>query len=102
MTLYPRLEDHDLVKNYPHVQGMAKDVFFLNHDHKENGGEDDFVSKYNQFEVRQIPPTSCGCIFISHATSKVDMIKDLVLYLLRYVLRSRLHQNGQLKLITFI
>lgn len=51
MTLYPRLEDHDLVKNYPHVQGMAKDVFFLTHDHKENGGEDDFVSKYNQFEV---------------------------------------------------
>ena len=51
MTLYPRLEDHDCVKNYPHVQGMAKDVFFLTHDHKENGGEDDFVSKYNQFEV---------------------------------------------------
>lgn len=39
------------MKNYPHVQGMAKDVFFLTHDHKENGGEDDFVSKYNQFEV---------------------------------------------------
>ncbi|KAI0779559.1 hypothetical protein C8Q74DRAFT_1217042 [Fomes fomentarius] len=63
MTLYPRLEDHELVKNYPHVQGMAKDVFFLTHDHKENGGEDDFVSKYNQFEV--------------------DMVRDLVLYLLR-------------------
>ncbi|KAI0769450.1 P-loop containing nucleoside triphosphate hydrolase protein [Trametes elegans] len=63
MTLYPKLEDHKLVKNYAHVQGMAKDVFFFTHDHKENGGEDDFVSKYNQFEV--------------------DMIKDLVMYLLR-------------------
>ncbi|KAI0369710.1 P-loop containing nucleoside triphosphate hydrolase protein [Pilatotrama ljubarskyi] len=63
IPLYPRLEDHDLVKEYPHVRGMAKDVFFFTHDHKENGGEDDFVSKYNQFEV--------------------DMIKDLVLYLLR-------------------
>ncbi|KAM5531281.1 hypothetical protein V8D89_015082 [Ganoderma adspersum] len=63
MTLYPRLEDHDLVKNYPDVQGMAKNVFFFTHDHKENGGEDDFASKYNEFEVR--------------------MIKDLVLYLLR-------------------
>ncbi|KAH9895168.1 P-loop containing nucleoside triphosphate hydrolase protein [Cubamyces lactineus] len=63
MTLYPKLEDHDLVKNYPHVRGIAQDVFFFTHDHKENGGEDDFVSKYNQFEV--------------------DMIKDLVLYLLR-------------------
>ncbi|KAI0332312.1 P-loop containing nucleoside triphosphate hydrolase protein [Cubamyces sp. BRFM 1775] len=63
MTLYPKLVDHDLVKNYPHVRGIAKDVFFLTHNHKESGGEDDFVSKYNQFEV--------------------DMIKDLVLYLLR-------------------
>ncbi|KAJ8489534.1 hypothetical protein ONZ51_g2873 [Trametes cubensis] len=68
MTLYPKLEDHDLVKNYPHVRGVAEDVFFFTHDHKENGGEDDFVSKYNQFEV--------------------DMIKDLVLYLLRQGLYS--------------
>ena len=54
MTLYPKLEDHDLVKNYPHVRGVAEDVFFFTHDHKENGGEDDFVSKYNQFEVRTV------------------------------------------------
>ncbi|OBZ70961.1 hypothetical protein A0H81_09027 [Grifola frondosa] len=62
-TLYPKLEDHDLVKVYPSVKGMAKNVFFMTHNHKENGGEDDFVSKYNTFEV--------------------EMIKDLVLYLLR-------------------
>ncbi|KZT10660.1 P-loop containing nucleoside triphosphate hydrolase protein [Laetiporus sulphureus 93-53] len=61
--LYPRLEDHDLVKHYPPVRGMAKDVFFLSHKHRENGSEDDSVSKYNMFEV--------------------NMIKDLVLYLLR-------------------
>ena len=59
MTLYPRLQDHDLVKNYPHVQGMAKDVFFLSHDRKENGGEDDFASKYNQYEVCMARLTSC-------------------------------------------
>lgn len=58
MTLYPRLEDRDLVKNYAHVQGMAKNVFFFTRDHKENGGEDDFASKYNQLEVcaRHKPP----------------------------------------------
>ncbi|KAH9951524.1 P-loop containing nucleoside triphosphate hydrolase protein [Amylocystis lapponica] len=62
-TLYPALEDHELVKQYPPVQGMAKNVFFLNHNHKENGADDDSVSKYNVYEV--------------------GMIKDLVMYLLR-------------------
>ncbi|KAI0930201.1 hypothetical protein AcV5_006978 [Taiwanofungus camphoratus] len=67
-TLYPRLQDHDLVKDYPPVRGMAKNVFFLTHNHKENGSEDDSVSKYNIFEV--------------------EMIKDLVLYFLRQGLYS--------------
>ncbi|EIN11698.1 P-loop containing nucleoside triphosphate hydrolase protein [Punctularia strigosozonata HHB-11173 SS5] len=62
-TLYPTLEDHDLVKAYPHVRGLAKDVFFFTHNHKENGGGEESSSKFNTFEV--------------------DMIKDLVLYLLR-------------------
>ncbi|TFY62891.1 hypothetical protein EVJ58_g3578 [Rhodofomes roseus] len=62
-TLYPKLEDHNLVKKHPHVQGMGSDVFFLNHAHAENGSEDDSVSKYNAYEV--------------------SIIKDLVLYLLR-------------------
>lgn len=28
-TLYPRLEDHESVLNYPDVRGMGKNVFFL-------------------------------------------------------------------------
>ncbi|TFK54494.1 P-loop containing nucleoside triphosphate hydrolase protein [Heliocybe sulcata] len=60
-TLYPTLEDHDLVRQYPPVRGLARDVFFLSHNHVESGGDDS--GKYNTFEV--------------------DMIKDLVLYLLR-------------------
>lgn len=50
-TLYPTLEDHDLVKRYPHVRGFAKDVFFLSHNHRENGGAEESASKYNTFEV---------------------------------------------------
>jgi hypothetical protein len=49
--LYPNLIDHELVKKYGHVRGMAKDVFFLNHYHKENGDGDESSSKYNTFEV---------------------------------------------------
>jgi hypothetical protein len=48
--LYPKLEDNDVVKCYPHIMGMQKDVFFLTHTHPENG-EVDSVSKYNVFEV---------------------------------------------------
>ncbi|KAF9227364.1 hypothetical protein BS17DRAFT_747823 [Gyrodon lividus] len=62
-TLYPSLEDHELVSQYPDVRGMEKNLFFVNHNNKENGGLDDTASKYNTYEV--------------------DMIQDLVLYLLR-------------------
>ena len=50
--LYPKLEDNDIVHHYPHVQGVPKNVFFFSHSNKENA-EDDSVSKYNSFEVRQ-------------------------------------------------
>jgi hypothetical protein len=50
-TLYPKLEDHDHVKEYPPVRGFAKDVFFLSHTHRENGGTEESASKYNTYEV---------------------------------------------------
>ena len=51
--LYPKLEDNELVTQYPPVQGMQKDVFLLNHLNKE-GGTEDSVSKFNMFEVRAL------------------------------------------------
>ncbi|KAJ7045696.1 hypothetical protein C8F04DRAFT_1065834 [Mycena alexandri] len=62
-TLYPKLEDHKLVKLYRDVRGFRNNVFFFSHTHRENDGAEESSSKYNTFEV--------------------DMIKDLVLYLLR-------------------
>lgn len=59
---------------------MQKDVFFLDHQHKENGTEDS-VSKYNMYEV------SCSELIRDaqclHCLSQVNMVKDLVLYFLR-------------------
>jgi hypothetical protein len=49
--LYPKLEDHECVREYPSVRGMAKDTWFLHHTNKEAGGGDDAVSKCNMFEV---------------------------------------------------
>ncbi|KAG6373951.1 hypothetical protein JVT61DRAFT_6115 [Boletus reticuloceps] len=51
-TLYEGLQDHELVKKYPDVRGMVKNMFFVTHSHKENGGTDDTASKYNVYEVR--------------------------------------------------
>ncbi|KAJ7647110.1 hypothetical protein FB45DRAFT_821739 [Roridomyces roridus] len=62
-ALYPALQDHRLVTEYPDVRGFSKNVFFLSHSHRENDGAEESSSKYNTFEV--------------------NMIKDLVLYLLR-------------------
>ena len=52
-TLYPKLEDHELVKKYPDVRGMKHNVYFLTHSHRENQGADDSASKFNTYEVRR-------------------------------------------------
>ncbi|KAG2153743.1 uncharacterized protein EDB93DRAFT_1134566 [Suillus bovinus] len=62
-TLYPSLEDHELVRHYPSVRGITKNLFFVNHNNRENEGAEDSASKFNLFEV--------------------EMIRELVLYLLR-------------------
>ena len=49
--LYPKLEDNELVHNYPDVKGMSENVVFFTHNHKEDGGQES-VSKVNSFEVR--------------------------------------------------
>jgi hypothetical protein len=54
MILYPKLEDHEVVRSYPPVQGVDKNVFFFSHKNAENA-ETDSVSKYNMFEV-------CDCL----------------------------------------
>ena len=62
------------------MRGFAKDVFFLSHSHRENGGAEESASKYNTFEVR-FPAYQ---VYIQYLLfNKVNMIKDLVMYLLR-------------------
>lgn len=50
-TLYPNLEDHEIVTKYPNVRGIQQNVFFVSHNHRENEGGDDSASKYNMYEV---------------------------------------------------
>ncbi|KAG8704206.1 hypothetical protein FRC08_002369, partial [Ceratobasidium sp. 394] len=53
-TLYRGLIDNPCVENYPDVRGMSKNMYFLSHPHRECGGGEDSVSKYNQYEVDMI------------------------------------------------
>ncbi|KIO17982.1 hypothetical protein M407DRAFT_32349 [Tulasnella calospora MUT 4182] len=62
-TLYPALQDHEIVRSPPSVRGMARDVYFLDHRNAEESGGDDSASKTNTYEAK--------------------MIKDLVLYFLK-------------------
>ena len=78
--LYPKLEDNELVLDYPDVKGMSENVIFFTHNHKEDGGLES-VSKVNTFEVRICSVEICHCLRLNQ--NKVKMIADLVAYLLR-------------------
>ncbi|KAL0023606.1 hypothetical protein WJX77_006297 [Trebouxia sp. C0004] len=49
-TIYPSLQDHASVCNYPRVKGMVHNVFFWDHNHPE-GGRDENASKQNSAEA---------------------------------------------------
>lgn len=53
-TLYPKLQDHASVFNYPEVYGMRKRLFWLDHNEKEDGSPSNPAkpfSKTNAWEV---------------------------------------------------
>jgi hypothetical protein len=48
------LEDNEIVRKYPPVRGMGKNMFFFHHTHAEGGDEEESMSKYNKFEVSHV------------------------------------------------
>ena len=44
--IYPQLQDHASVLNYPNVKGIAKNLYFFNHDWNEDTNEF-MMSKFN-------------------------------------------------------
>lgn len=56
-TLYPELKDHVDTSKHPQVNGMARRLFWMNHDHMEaNADKSDpmSVSKFNNFEIDMV------------------------------------------------
>lgn len=58
IPLYPNLKDHENVSSHPNVVGMRKNLFWLEHNHKEDGktGEQESTSKTNKWEVDMVVP----------------------------------------------
>ncbi len=77
-TMYPRLLDHTSTKNLPTVVGMRKDVFWLDHDHYEEGAQADAHQR-------------------SHSNLwEVDMIHALV----RHILRQGVYNSTDIAVLT--
>ncbi|PVI08317.1 NFX1-type zinc finger-containing protein 1 [Periconia macrospinosa] len=55
-TIYPRLNDHDITLDLPNVVGMQKNVYWMDHDHFEEGqnSEMHYKSHSNFWEVEMV------------------------------------------------
>src|SRR5271156_3451774 len=77
-TIYPRLLDHEITKTLPDVIGMRKNVFWLDHDHEEEGKQADVHQK-------------------SHSNAwEVDMTRALV----RHIVRQGVYRSSDIAVLT--
>ena len=54
-SIYPQLKDHEKVLEYPDVKGTNANVFFFDHNHPEDGdNNDESSSKINEFEAQMV------------------------------------------------
>ena len=54
-NIYPQLQDHAKVLEYPDVRGTEANVFFFDHNHPEDGEKnDESSSKVNEFEANMV------------------------------------------------
>ncbi|KAG6850946.1 hypothetical protein H0H93_005815 [Arthromyces matolae] len=83
-TLYPNLIDNDVVTRYSDVRGIAKNVYFLTHNHQENGGVEESSSKYNDYE-----PLGCNDQGPGAAPTALARIRDALIDLVAVVIDER-------------
>ncbi|KAL9900466.1 LOW QUALITY PROTEIN: uncharacterized protein ACN427_007672 [Glossina fuscipes fuscipes] len=53
-TIYKKLDNDDSVSLHPSVRGMAQNVYFMSHAHKEESTDGKETSMYNVFEINEI------------------------------------------------
>ncbi|CAG8445859.1 16122_t:CDS:10, partial [Cetraspora pellucida] len=81
LTLYEKLIDDEKVVNYPDVRGAQRNVYFMDHRHPEDSGENDFAinSHSNTFEVEMV--VELVKYFVRNGYNKLSQIAVLTPYL---------------------
>lgn len=83
-TIYPELKDHPQVTKYPPVRGMARPLFFFDHDHPEDGADDDeSKSKSNAYEVAMVVGFASYMLRQGYAPGQITIITPYVGQLLK-------------------
>ena len=88
--IYPQLQDHQSVMNYPHVMGVKHDLFFINHSIEESHN-DELMSKSNNHEAAFI---SKLCKYLLQQGYKASQITVLTPYSGQIIMLSR-HMRGK-------
>ncbi|CAG8548421.1 10476_t:CDS:10, partial [Dentiscutata heterogama] len=80
-TLYNKLIDDEKTVSYPDVRGAQRNVYFMDHRHPEDSGENDFVlnSHSNTFEVEMV--VELVKYFVRNGYNKPSQIAVLTPYL---------------------
>ncbi|CAG8550528.1 6058_t:CDS:10 [Dentiscutata erythropus] len=81
LTLYNKLVDDEKTVSYPDVRGAQRNVYFMDHRHPEDSGENDFVlnSHSNTFEVEMV--VELVKYFVRNGYNKPSQIAVLTPYL---------------------
>ncbi|CAG5132361.1 unnamed protein product [Candidula unifasciata] len=74
--IYPDLKDHPSVIDFDNIQGVGKNIFFIQHEHIETC-LDESMSKANTYEARFLV---AFCKFLLHQDYKVSQITILATY----------------------
>eukprot|EP00794_Sanderia_malayensis_P005584 gene5584-6273_t len=71
--IYPELENHPSVENYPDVLGVEKNLYFINHDFEESSNEE-LKSKSNEHEAEYIVALCWYLLMQGYAPERITVL----------------------------
>ncbi len=75
--IYPKLLDSENVKQYGHIKGVEKDIFFISHN-KQESSDKDSKSKSNQFEADIVVALCKYLVQQGYKTSQITILTTYV------------------------
>lgn len=70
---YDDLLDHEIVKSYEWIKGVQKNVFFIDHNHREDGDEDS-LSKSNRHEAEYLTRLCNYLLFQNYSETQITVL----------------------------